>query len=187
VGGVDVPNGLGLCFAATEFRGAAETWIVRFKYPQPGILGLDPGPRRAAEALIRRSARAVPGPAPDLIVPVPLHPRRLRRRGFNPAGLLAAEVVRARGGRLDPTGLVRVRDTPSQTGLGRRERRRNVDGAFRAPRAVPRRVWLVDDVVTTGATLAACGRALRDAGALDVTAVCAAWTPPRAHVDTSSA
>lgn len=174
-----LPDGPSACFAAAEFRGAAESWIVRFKYPPAGVPGLDPGPGRAVAALVRRAARALPGPPPDRVVPVPLHPQRLRQRGFNPAAVLAVEVARARGGRLEPLGLVRTRDTPSQTGLDRRARRRNVTGAFAARSRCEGRVCLVDDVVTTGATLAACCRALEAAGASEVVAVCAAWTPFR--------
>ncbi len=125
---------------------------------------------------LEAGARA-PAPAPDLVVPVPLHPRRLRERGFNPATLLARALARERRVRLDPVALRRVRDTPSQTRLDRRARRRNVRGAFVARARVPPRVWLVDDVVTTGSTLGEAARALRRAGARSVVGVCAARTP----------
>jgi len=71
-----------------------------------------------------------------------------------------------------------VRDTPSQTGLDRRARARNVAGAFRVRRGarIPSRVWLVDDVVTTGATLREAARALRHAGARRIVAICVART-----------
>ena len=111
---------------------------------------------------------------PDWVVPVPLHPRRMRARGFDQALVLARQVGRARRLRVRARALVRVRDTPSQTGLSRTARRRNVRGAFRAARAVPGRIWLVDDVVTTGATLGEAARALRRAGAKEVIGLCAA-------------
>jgi len=170
------PAPLAVCVAAVEFRGASEAWIHRFKYPAPGLAGLDPGALAVAQAWIAEAGVRAEGP-PDLVVPVPLHPRRLRQRGFNPAGLLAAAAARACGAPADPTALVRLRDTPSQTGLDRRQRRANVRGAFAARRPVPARVWLVDDVVTTGSTLAEAARALRRAGARRVIGVCAASTP----------
>jgi ComF family protein len=170
--------GLTACVAAVAYEGEALRWIRRFKYPQPGISGLDPAAMSAVRSFIREAAARAPGPSPQLLVPVPLHPRRLRSRGFNPAALLASAVARDIGIPVDPTALIRVRDTESQTGLDRAARRRNVRGAFRARRrlSAPPRVWLVDDVVTTGSTLAEAARVLRRAGARAVTAVCAART-----------
>lgn len=133
--------------------------------------------RRLAQALL-----AVPGaaellPADSVLVPVPLHPRRERERGFNQAERLAAALSDARCLRHEPRALVRRLDTPSQTGLSARERRENVAGAFAVRRRAAvagRSVVLVDDVLTTGATARACARALRDAGAADVRIVVAA-------------
>jgi ComF family protein len=122
-------------------------------------------------------ARAAPGPTPGLVVPVPLFPRRLRERGFNPAAILARAVARECRAPLSTRALHRRRDTPSQTGLERRARQRNVAGAFRCEGRVQEVVWLVDDVVTTGATLSACARALRPAGARRIVALCVARTP----------
>jgi len=112
--------------------------------------------------------------AVDLVVAVPLHQRRLRARGFNQARLLAT--VFCRGARLplvDEGMLWRGRDTPQQVKLGPEERRHNVSGAFvwRGPSLQGARVLLIDDVATTGATLAACGQALREAGAVRVWAL----------------
>ena len=122
---------LAACTAAAAYAGDVELWIQRFKYPRRGWRGIDPAPLGVLRQLIAEAARAAPGPSPDRVVPVPLHPRRLRERGFNPAALLARQVVRERGGRFDASLLERVRDTPSQTGLARRARRANVRGAFR--------------------------------------------------------
>jgi len=152
-------------------------WIHAFKYPPRGLRGLAPGPLALIGELAARSARRAGGPAPELVVPVPLHPRRLRARGFNPALVVARAVARTAAAPVAATALARLRDTPSQTGLSAAERRRNLRGALRARGAVPARVWLVDDVVTTGATLREAARALCAAGAKSVVAVCAARTP----------
>lgn len=133
--------------------------------------------RARLRALIRESLAWCSLEPPDCVVPVPLHRRRIAQRGFNPAVTLARELARTRGVPLAATALRRVRDTESQTGLGRAERRANVRAAFRARPGLPARVWLVDDVVTTGATLEECARALRRAGARQVVALCAARTP----------
>jgi ComF family protein len=105
----------------------------------------------------------------DLWVPVPLHPLRLAERGYNQAALLARELSRAARGRVDARRLQRLRHTDQQAKRNRQARSQNVALAFaaREPPGVSRhnrRVVLVDDVVTTGATLDACISALRAAG-----------------------
>ena len=103
----------------------------------------------------------------DLVVPVPLHPARLRRRGFNQAAILARAAARNLG-RFAPGVLRRSGVAASQTALGRRARLRNVRGAFDVNRRAVlggRSVLLVDDVLTTGATARECARVLLDAGA----------------------
>jgi ComF family protein len=106
----------------------------------------------------------------DLITPVPLHYFRLIRRGFNQSGWLAAALSRSSGVRLSVDALKRIRATPMQGNLSADARRRNVQGAFRVRRGrvnlvKGKRVLLVDDVLTTGATAEACARALKRAGA----------------------
>jgi ComF family protein len=111
------------------------------------------------------------GLAIDVIVPVPLHPRRLRWRGFNQSVLLARQISRAYGVPMDPFLLRRVRETPPQTQLDEEERRRNVRGAFAlAPGGTiaKRSVLLVDDVYTSGATVNECSRTLARSGARQV-------------------
>jgi len=110
------------------------------------------------------------------LVPVPLHPRRLRRRRFNQSLLLARACSRVSGVPVEPHLVARTRATPSQGGLSSKGRTRNVAGAFRVrarhkSEADGRRFVLIDDVFTTGATLEACTRALTRAGAEDVTAI----------------
>jgi len=111
----------------------------------------------------------------DLIVPVPLHRARLARRGFNQAQVLAEETARFAAVDLDVDALSlrRVRATATQTGLSAAARAHNVARAFavvprRARRLAGRRILLVDDIATTGATLAACARVLLAAGAASV-------------------
>ena len=165
--------------AAVLYRGDAERWVHRFKYPRRGLAGLDPAPGAVLRALIHEAAARAPGPAPGCVVPVPLHPRRLRARGFNPATSLARWAARPLGVPVRPTLLRRVRDTPSQTGLNRRQRARNMRNAFcaRPDLRLPNCIWLVDDVTTTGSTLGEAARALRRAGARRVVSVCVARTP----------
>lgn len=109
----------------------------------------------------------------DLIVPVPLNRWRLIRRRFNQAAILAREINRLTGIAWDPLTLQRIKRTPSQVGLTSEQRRRNVQGAFVVPRdrqgvVRGRSILLVDDVITTGATVESCARALKGAGATRV-------------------
>jgi len=115
----------------------------------------------------------------DLVVPVPLHPRRLRQRGYNQAALLAAVLAGRIQQPLAEGVLFRVRYTRPQMELKEVERRRNVRGAFRGRDGTVRgrRILLVDDVCTTGATLEACADALRKAGAAEVWALTLARAP----------
>jgi predicted amidophosphoribosyltransferase len=172
------PAPLAAWCAAIAHEGAGADWVRRFKYPARGLAGLDAAAEGVALALIRELAPRVPGGPPDLVAPVPLHPRRLRERGFSPAALLARALARAAEAPFAAAQLARLRDTPSQTRLTRAARRRNVAGAFAARRPAPARVWLVDDVATSGATLAEAGAALRRAGAREIVGVCLAWRPP---------
>lgn len=137
--------------------------------------------RPAANVLGRMLAEVIAGlnqsfkDAPLLVVPVPLHTRKLRQRGFNQAELIASAAMK-----LKPAGeqltietgvLARLRETKSQIGLTRHQRRENMRGAFRVtnPALVEgREILLVDDVFTTGTTVSECARVLRRAGAAKV-------------------
>jgi ComF family protein len=112
-------------------------------------------------------------PRTDLITPVPLHQRRQRERGYNQSELLAHALGDACGLPVQAKAVQRMRHTHQQALLGVHERRANVRGAFRATPALvrDRRVLLVDDVFTSGATLSECAAALLDAGAQQVLAV----------------
>lgn len=118
------------------------------------------------KALGQRIAGAV---EPDaVIVPVPLHSAKKRARGYNQSEIIARATGRVSGLQVMGNALKRVRATPTQTQLGVLEREYNVQGAFRVrhPASIEgRKIFLIDDVITTGATLNACVLALRSAGA----------------------
>jgi ComF family protein len=109
----------------------------------------------------------------EVIVPVPLHQHRLRERGYNQAALLARELGKNIGLPVSENSLVRVRATRPQVDLNAQERKDNVSDAFRCSdlELKGKRVLLIDDVCTTGATLEACSIALLQAGALSVWAL----------------
>ncbi len=110
----------------------------------------------------------------DLVTPVPLHPKRLRQRRFNQAAMLAQALSRSSGVPYASMLIRRRRDTRSQGHLSPEARRRNVEHAFRIDepdKVAGRRILLVDDVLTTGATLEACATNLKRAGAARVDAV----------------
>jgi ComF family protein len=140
--------------------------VQRFKYGRKVSLGKPLGRlmARGCEQFLRERCA-------DLIVPVPLHPRRLRWRGFNQSVLLARQVSCARATPMDPFVLVRQRETPPQTQLTEEERRKNMRGAFALNPDRPiegKSILLIDDVYTSGATVNECSRTLRRAGAADV-------------------
>jgi ComF family protein len=145
--------------AAWLFDDRARAFVHAFKFAARPALGEAVGPDLAD---------AVPGRPVDLLLAVPLHPWRERMRGYNQAAVLARVAARALGVPLAAGLLVRTRRTRAQARLGPRARRRNLAGAFRVtdPAQVRgRRVLVVDDVITTGATMDACLGALAAAGA----------------------
>ena len=126
----------------------------------------------AMARMMAASGRALIAQA-DCVVPVPLHRWRLWRRRFNQAALFARPIASGAGVPFEPKALARVRSTRSQVGLSRAARAENLSGAFKVPKAERhrlqgRRVLLVDDVTTTGATGNAAARALLRGGAASV-------------------
>lgn len=115
----------------------------------------------------------------DLLAPIPLHPARERERGYNQAAILASELRYLLPLDLATAALRRTRATADQVTLSGEQRVRNVRGAFAADSSIVkgRRVWLLDDVCTTGATLRAGAQALRAAGAREVRGAAVAMTP----------
>jgi ComF family protein len=145
--------------AAALYDGPVAAAVKRFKF----------GRQMAYLPLMQSWLQAPPcrelAAAADLVIPVPLHPRRLKTRGFNQAWLLAQAFPEAP---LAPEALVRRRHTVPQVGLNPKERRDNVQGAFAVPDPAlvkGKNVLLVDDLYTTGATVKECARVLCRAGA----------------------
>ena len=163
--------------AAVLYQGPVADAIRRFKYARAtdlaGALG---------ELLVRASQPL--GGNVDVVLPVPLHPTKLRSRGFNPALLLARPVARSLGVPLRAAWLKRCRATRTQAGLDADARRINLRGAFVARREPACRVLLIDDVWTTYATLEAASQALRCVGH-DVTTLALAWAEGPASIPTS--
>ena len=168
------PNGLDACHAAVDYG-----------YPWSGVLQAfkfrgDPGWAGALATLLRSTPWVEPAlEAAELVLPIPLAPQRLRMRGFNQAQLLAQALAPAR---VQAGLLLRTHDAPAQSGLDRTQRLRNLARAFAveplcAAQLAGRQVLLVDDVMTTGATLQAAAAVLRQAGAARVTALVLARTP----------
>lgn len=160
--------------AAGPYEGALRWAIHRFKYAGRRYLARPLG--HLLNEALEDAATVFHTELPpfDFIVPVPLHPRRQKQRSFNQAALLAAELAALRGLSLADSMVIRTRQTLPQVGLRRPERLANLTGAFAAVPGVTlenRRVLLVDDILTTGATLSACSEALLAAGASAVCAV----------------
>ena len=153
--------------AAVAYGDVARHVTLRLKY----------GGRTAlAETISRAMTRLLPGNA-ELLVPVPLHRRRLWSRGFNQAALIAGALAERAGVPVEPCALIRRRSTPVLRGLGARQRSAAVKGAFAVPakqvaKIRGRHIVLVDDVHTSGATSNACTSVLLRAGAAAVTILC---------------
>ena len=146
--------------AVGPYAGTLQDAIQRFKYH--GQLPLE---RPLGTLLIETVLRGW-GPRPNLVVAVPLHKNRLRARGYNQALQLARQVGRHLGVPVAPELLRRVRDTAAQQGLDAAARNSNLRGAFAVSHPVSaRRILLVDDVMTTGATARECAAVLCAAGA----------------------
>jgi ComF family protein len=160
-------SGLTACF---EYRFPVRQMVMRYKYGSDLALG--------AWLAAELAGRVAAEPRPDLIV-VPPHGRaRLRERGFSPPLEIARRIARTLALSCPSQALLRLRETPAQQGLSRSARRRNVRGAFACSLEVKgARVAVVDDVVTTGATVAEIARVLRRAGARELVVWALARTP----------
>jgi ComF family protein len=158
--------------AALSYRFPVDQLVQRLKYN---------GRLAAAPVLGDLLARHVESaPRPDLLIPMPLHPSRVRERGFNHASEIGRSVARHLGLPLTTTLCQRIRDTPPQVALAYDARRRNVRGAFTCSGDVSgKRIAVIDDVMTTGTSLDELAKTLKQAGAAEVEAWVVARTLPR--------
>lgn len=165
---VRTPPPLDACIAALAYAYPWSGLIVQFKFQGR------PGWASFLATLLRSAAGVEPAlAAARFVLPMPLSAQRLRARGFNQAFELARRLAPAKA---DPALLLRIRDTAPQSALAREQRLRNVRGAFaveplRRGEIAGARVALVDDVMTSGASLHAAASALRQAGAQHITAL----------------
>jgi ComF family protein len=160
---VDAPPPFDYARAAAPYGGGVREAVLALKFGGRRSLA------RPLGDLVREQCEAGLPERPQVLVPVPLARARERERGFNQAELLAERLGERLGLRVRPRWLVRLRATAPQSELDADARRANVSGAFAAPSTVAgAHVAIVDDVVTTGATVRECARALRAAGAAQV-------------------
>ena len=173
------PHPVGRCLAAFAYAFPVDHLIHLLKYRGQLAVG------RVLGALLARSVDVLGlHHEVDCIVPVPLHPGRHADRGFNQSAEIARRVARVLGRKTCEGAVGRVRDTRPQVGLRPEDRRRNIDAAFVATKAFRGlRVAVVDDVLTTGATVGAVAEALRQAGAISVDAWCVARAAHRERLD----
>jgi len=142
----------------------------RYEFPCDGLVqALKYRARLALAGFFARSLASRPMPEVDLIVPMPLHPKRVAERGFNQALEIARGLARHLGRPIEPRGVLRVKNTPPQTELPYEDRAKNVRGAFLCELDLSgASVAVLDDVMTTGATLNELARVLKRAGATRV-------------------
>jgi ComF family protein len=173
----------GACVVERPAYGQARAAFIYDEHSRPLVLKLKHGDRTDMAAhlakWLQRSGREVLEAA-DVLIPVPLHRWRLLMRAYNQSALLAHAVGKLSGKKVVADGLIRTKSTPPQGGLSRKERRRNVAKAFSVRRPADiegKRVLLIDDVLTSGATANACAITLMHAGAAGVDVLALARVP----------
>lgn len=156
--------------SASRYEGKLKDVVLLFKYRQFKVLGED---------LAKFAYRALKEEEEfwqkaDALIPVPLHPKRRRQRGFNQAQVISEELQKIKGIEVAKGILIKVKNVPPQTSLEAEDRIKNVSGAFQVVKDIQikgKKLLLIDDVYTTGATIRECSRVLKKAGAQDVMAV----------------
>ena len=163
---IPLPEHTDSACAIFRYEGAVQNMIAKWKYHE------DYGAQNALLAFLPEQAERLKPFIPDgaCMIPVPPHPRRLRERGFDPVWTFAEKlhkVLKECGISTDFRDdlLTRTRHTPHQAGLSHDERLHNLDGAFKVAEPITKKIILLDDVTTTGATAAACAQTLKTAGA----------------------
>ncbi|MGB8952150.1 MAG: ComF family protein [Candidatus Aminicenantales bacterium] len=156
--------------SCAKYRKELKDFILLFKYRKFKVLGKELA--RFANQSLKREEKLWEGV--EILIPVPLHARRKRQRGFNQAQVIAEELARLKNIPLEKRILVKIKNIPPQTSLEQEEREKNVRGAFRVNKREKIKgkiVLLIDDVYTTGSTLKECGHALLGEGAKEVRAL----------------
>jgi len=161
--------------APWHYRFPVDALIQRYK---------DSGQRACAKPLLKGLGETVstmlsrsPEGQPDLLIPAPMHPARRRNRGFNQASDIAEYLSRELNIPWSQAHMIRTRYSPPQRGLNRQDRLANLSGAFQVTKSLPARIALIDDVVTTGATVRQLALTLKQAGAEELQVWALARTP----------
>lgn len=158
-------------FPAMNYTGPVKDSIAAFKYKGRKDYGTF-----FAEEIVKRQGESIIEIKPDALIPVPIHSIRYKKRGYNQAGILANEIGKLLNIKVDANLLVRTVNTSPQKALDDKERENNLKTAFQYSGKIVKykRVMLVDDIYTTGATIEACTRVLNNIGIREVyfTSIC---------------
>lgn len=161
------------CVVCCDYSPPFDQWIAQLKY------GKAHGLAKFLGYWLGMNAVRAGLELPDLLVPVPCSPEKLKLRGYNQAALIARHAGRAMKRPVDTGLLLKIGEVSTQAELGREARLKNLHGAFVASRPIPPglKIGLLDDVITTGATLESCETALRKAGAATIIILAVCRTP----------
>lgn len=166
-------------FFAYDYNGPVAKLIQRFKFNEALILN------QLLTDMVTSRLRAHDFPLPDALIPVPLHPARLKQRGFNQSYELAKSVGKALNIPVHQALLIRTRNTPNQSGLDRKTRENNVKGAFRFQASQDKtclsgkHLAIIDDVITTGSTTREVAKVLKRSGVSRISVIAVAKTRAR--------